>query len=67
MFPALLIQALIVLVIVGIILWGVSQIPMDATIAKMIRVIVIVFVAIYLVYLLASLLPGGPGLSLYHR
>ena len=37
-----LINVLIALVIVGVILWGVSQIPMDETIRKVIRVIVVV-------------------------
>ncbi len=59
MFPALLIQVLIALLIVGLILWAIQQIPMDATIARIIRVVVIVFVCIWLIYLLAGLLPGG--------
>ena len=66
MFPMLLIQALIALLIVGVILWGIAQIPMDTTIARIIRVVVIVFVAIWLIYLLASLLPGG-GMSWGHH
>lgn len=60
MFPMILIQALIVLLIVGVILWGVSQIPMDPTIARFIRVAVIVLVAIWLIYLLAGMLGAGP-------
>ena len=63
MFPTLLVEALIALLIVGVILWGISQILMDPTIARIIRVVVIVFVAIWLIYLLASLLPGA-GMSL---
>ncbi len=58
MFPAFLVQILIVLVIVGLVLWAVSQIPMDPTIARIIRVVVIVFVCIWLIYVLAGLLPG---------
>ena len=41
MFPALLINVVIVLVIVGLVLWVLSQIPMDPTIARIIRVVVI--------------------------
>ena len=59
MFPAILIQLLIVLCIVGLILWGISQIPMDPVIARIIRVAVIVIVGIWLIYLLAGMLPGG--------
>ena len=60
MFPAFLIQILIVLVIVGLILWAISQIPMDPVIARVVRVVVIVFVCIWLVYMLAGMLPAGP-------
>lgn len=59
MFPAVLLQVLLVLLTVGVVLWGVSQIPMDATVARMIRVVVIVVVAIWLIYLLFGLLGSG--------
>jgi hypothetical protein len=59
MFPALLIQLVIVLVVVGLALWVISQIPMDATIAKIIRVIVIVVVCLWVLYVLVGLLPPG--------
>lgn len=58
LFPAALIQVLIALLVVGVILWGISQIPMDATIARFIGVAVIVIVAIWLIYLLANMLPS---------
>ena len=61
MFPALLLQVIVALVIVGLVLWVVSQIPMDPTIAKIIRVVVIVFVSIWLLYLVIGLLGGMPG------
>lgn len=54
-----LIQILIVLLIVGVILWGIQQFPIDPTIAKFVRVVVVVIVAIWLIVLLAGLLPGG--------
>ncbi len=44
MFPAILIQVLIVLLVVGLILWAISQFPLDPQIAKVIRVVVIVAV-----------------------
>jgi hypothetical protein len=53
-----LIGLVIVLVIAGILLWAVGQIPMDATIAKLIRVVVIVVVVIWL---LTALFPGSIG------
>ena len=57
MFPPVLLSIIVVLAIVGLILWAITQIPMDATIARIIRVVVIVFVCIWLVYLLAGM--GG--------
>ncbi len=67
MFPAILIQVLIVLVIVGVILWGLSQFPIDPMIARLIRVIVIVFVAIWLLYLLVGLAGYGSGFNFPRR
>ena len=60
MFPAFLIQLVIVLVIVGLALWVIGQIPMDPAIARIIRVVVIVFVCLWLLYLLVGVLPTGP-------
>jgi hypothetical protein len=54
MFPAFLIQIVIVLIVAGLILWVITQIPMDAAIARIIRVVVIVAVCIWLLYLLAG-------------
>jgi hypothetical protein len=59
--PGLLIQILIVLLIVGIVLWGISQFPLDPTIARLIRVVVIIVVAIYLIYALLAFLPVTTG------
>jgi hypothetical protein len=61
MFPAaVLIQVLLILLVIGVVLWGVAQIPMDAAIAHLIRVAVIILVAIWLIYLLAGMLGMGP-------
>ena len=53
-----LIQVVVALVIVGLVLWIVQQIPMDATIARIIRVVVIVVVCLYLLQVLVSLFGG---------
>lgn len=65
MFPALLIQVLIGLVIVGLVLWAITQIPMDPAIQRIIRVVVIVFVVIWLLYALIGMTGTGP--PLWHR
>jgi hypothetical protein len=57
MFPAFLIQLIVVLLIVGLVLWGISQIPMDPTIARIIRVVIIIVVCIWLIYFLVGMLP----------
>jgi hypothetical protein len=62
-FPAFLIQIVIVLIVVGLILWAVTQIPMDPAISRIIRVVVIVFVVIWLLYALmdSGSFIGGSG------
>lgn len=47
-----LIQIIVVLCIVGLLLWVVQQIPMDATIARIIRVVIVVAVCLWLLDLL---------------
>ncbi len=58
MFPAFLIQIIIVLVIVGLLLWILQQIPMDPTVARIIRVVFIVGVCLWLLSILIGFLPG---------
>lgn len=55
MFPAGIISIIIVLAVVGLLLWAISQIPMDPAIARVIRVVVIVLVCLWLI----SFLFGG--------
>ena len=43
-----LISILVVLIVVGIILWLISMIPMDGTIKTIIRVLVIIVVVLWL-------------------
>ena len=65
---SLLVSVLVVLLIVGLILWAVSQFPIDPMIAKVIRVVLIVVVCIWLIYLLLGFLPPtGGGVLPYHR
>jgi len=54
-----LIDIVVVLIIVGLLLWVVEQIPMDATIKRIARVVVIVIVCVWLIYFLIGFLPSG--------
>lgn len=60
MFPSPLIGIIVALVVVGVVLWALSQFPIDPAIAKLIRVLVIVVVAIWICYALFGL-AGGSG------
>lgn len=65
MFPAPLILILGGLLIIGVLLWGLNRIPwIDADAKATIRVIVIVCVAIWLIYMLMGFLAGG-GVAAY--
>lgn len=64
MFPAFLIQIVIVLVIVGVLLWALTQFPIDPAISNIIRVVVIVCVAIWLLYALLGMAGGLPAYPL---
>ena len=66
MFPTMLLNALIILIIAGVILWAITKIPMDAVIAQVIRVVVIVIVIIWLLYFLVGLMGSGPGPVFFH-
>jgi hypothetical protein len=62
MFPAFLIQIVLMLLVVGVLLWGLNAIPaIDPTIKQFIKVAIIVVVAIWLIYVLAAVLGGGVG------
>jgi hypothetical protein len=66
MFPAFLIELLIVLIVVGLALWIIGQIPMDPTIARIIRVVAVVFVCLWLLWILlgfAGAVPARPWFS----
>lgn len=49
----MLITLLVLLVICGVLLWAVPQLPIDPTIAQVIRVVIVVAVVLYAVRLLA--------------
>lgn len=57
---AFLLYLVLTLIVVGVLLWAVSVIPMDPTIKQIIRVLVIVFVVIWLIYMLVGILPPMP-------
>lgn len=57
MFPHVLILVLLVTVVVGVILWALQQFPIDPTLARVARVVIIVFYILWLV----SLFFGGFG------
>ena len=43
-----LISVIVVLIVIGLLLWAAEQIPMDATIRRIIQVVVVVFVVLWL-------------------
>ena len=61
-----LIGLIVAIAVAAILLWGLTQLPLDPTLAKIIRVLVIVVVAIVCVMFLAQLFgySGGPNLRL---
>jgi hypothetical protein len=60
MFPAFLLQLIIVLVIVGLVLWIITMIPIDPFIVRVIRVVVIVAVCLWLLSLVTGYMPIAP-------
>ncbi len=57
-----LIQLLVVLVVLGLALWALDQLPIDATIKQIIRVVVIVLIILWLLSVFFGL--GSLGLRL---
>ncbi len=49
-----MIDVLIVLLVAGLILWGISQLPLDGTIKTIIKVVVVIYVVLFL---LGALVP----------
>jgi cytochrome b subunit of formate dehydrogenase len=50
----MLISLLVVLAVAGVVLWALGQFPLDPALARIIRVVVIVAVAIYAIRVLAA-------------
>lgn len=59
MFPVVLVQVLVVLVVVGLFIWAIGQFPIDPTIARIIRVVAIVAVSLYLLSLFVPIFSAG--------
>lgn len=51
-----LINVVVVLAIAGVLLWALPRLPLDATIQSIIKTVIIVIVAIWLILALAGLL-----------
>lgn len=52
-----LFSLIIILVVLGLILWLIEQLPIDATIVRIIRVVVIVVVVLWLLRLVVPAFP----------
>jgi hypothetical protein len=63
MFPGFLIEILIGAIVLGLIFWILSLIPLPDPFGRIVRVVLVVIVAIWLIYILAGLIPFyGPRL-----
>ena len=67
MFPGFLLEIIVVLLIVGLLLWALSQFPVDPAIARVIRVVVIVMVCIWLIYVLFGAFGPATGQPVFRR
>lgn len=56
-----MIELIVMLLIGGVALWALPQLPIDATIQGWIRVVILVVLAIYVILFVASLIGAGPG------
>lgn len=61
-----LIELLVIILIASLILWIAGQFVTDAVLLKIIRVVVVVIVAVWLIYALAGFLPTGPPFGRLH-
>ncbi len=52
-----LVSLLILLIVVGLLLWVLEQIPMDAALKRIIRIVAIVIVVLYLLSMLVGVGP----------
>lgn len=56
-----MVELVVLLLIGGVLLWALPQLPIDATIQGWIRVVILVVLAIYVVLFVASLFGAGPS------
>jgi len=56
---AILLQLIIAAIIIGLVLWLITQIPGVAPFANIVRVVAICLFVIYVIYLLYGILTGG--------
>jgi hypothetical protein len=56
-----ILQLVAAVVIVGVVVWGLMQLPMDETFKKVARVILIVALVIWAVYVLLGMLGAQPA------
>ena len=54
-----MLELLVALILIGAVLYIVSILPIDGTIKTIVKVICVVFIAIWLIYFFAGALPGG--------
>lgn len=59
MFPVVLIQLIVALIIVGLALYILNIVPLDATLKQIIRAVIIVVICIWLLYFLVGFMPSG--------
>lgn len=58
-------EIIFAIIVLGVILWGVEQLPMDATFKQVVRVLCIVVMVVWVAYAILGLLGGvshGGGL-----
>ena len=58
-----LLQIVMILVIVGILLWGLMQLPIAEPFKQLIKVLIIVICSIWFVYVLYGVIQSLPGTS----
>lgn len=59
-----IISILVAIVIVGLILWGIQQIPMDATVRRILHVVVIILLVLWLLQAFGLFAGGGGSMRL---
>lgn len=64
MIPAGFLQLIFVLLAVGVLLWAIPRLPIDAAIGGMIRVLVVVLAAFWVLWITFGLLGGLSGTGL---